>query len=536
LAKSPQRWLYAFWLAGIAGFALLHAVHLEADFPNHSPWMSDWAKYTDEGWYANGALHAHLLGNWYLPGEFNPAPVTPVWPFLEWILFCFTGVSVEAARGLAIACFFANLVLSYLLLRANGTRWMALLALTMMVTSPFLYCFSRLAILEPLLTTLTLAALNLAVRLPRLRWPVLGAALVGLLFALMVLTKTTGIFLLPALVWALVGARGQNPKLALRCGAAAAGSATLVLGAWMGLIARLGLLADFQNYFQMNTYIKPPEHYWPLVSLWWSFHGGLWIDRLLVPLAGLVTLSALAAWKGWGSKLLLDPVFGASIWGIAGCVLFMTVQNHPQPRYFAVAAVFCFFMVAEGAEALVMHAIAAKRAGMGSGGAMWAQVPGVALLTAVAVAACANAAWTLNYAAHPEYSFVNAVRGVTHYMDTHPNGNRLLVSMSGDQITLFSKVPAMGEDFGTEELDSRLEAYRPGWFASWNDLDPEILEALHERYSVEQVATFRAFDHPDRNLLVLFKLHPLPHAQWRDPGEQNLQVLLAGDKVGVQVE
>jgi hypothetical protein len=29
---------------------------------------------------------------------------------------------------------------------------MALLALTLLVTSPFLYCFSRLAILEPMLT------------------------------------------------------------------------------------------------------------------------------------------------------------------------------------------------------------------------------------------------------------------------------------------------------------------------------------------------------------------------------------------------
>ena len=116
------------------------------------------------------------LGSWYVPGDFNPAPAVPVWPFLEWVLFFFTGVTVEAARGLAVALFFANLVLSYLLLRPRGPRWMALLALTLMVTSPFLYCFSRLAILEPLLTTLLLLALNLAVRLPRMKRPVATSA------------------------------------------------------------------------------------------------------------------------------------------------------------------------------------------------------------------------------------------------------------------------------------------------------------------------------------------------------------------------
>jgi len=177
--QSKKRWYYAVWVVLIGIFAVLHALNLRADFPNHSPWYMDWAKYTDEGWYGNAAIRAHLFGNWYLRGDFNPAPAVPVWPFLEWVLFFFTGVTVEAARGLAIAFFFSSLVLSYMLLRTRGPRWMALLALTLLVTSPFLYCFSRLAILEPMLTTLMLGALNLAVRLPVLRRPVLASAGIG---------------------------------------------------------------------------------------------------------------------------------------------------------------------------------------------------------------------------------------------------------------------------------------------------------------------------------------------------------------------
>ena len=124
-AHELRRWGYAVWVVAIGAFAVLHAVHLGADFPNGSPWVFDWAKYTDEGWYGNAAARAHLFGNWYVAGDFNPAVAVPVWPFAQWVLYFFTGVRVEAARGLAIACFFASLVLSYMLVRASGTSFQA---------------------------------------------------------------------------------------------------------------------------------------------------------------------------------------------------------------------------------------------------------------------------------------------------------------------------------------------------------------------------------------------------------------------------
>jgi hypothetical protein len=542
LSIASKRWAYVVWLAFIGGFAVLHALHLSADFPNHSPWFSDWAKYTDEGWYGNAAIRAHLYGNWYLPGDFNPAPAVPVWPFLEWVLFFFTGVTLQAARGLAVAFFFANLLLSYLLLRTRGPRWMALLALTLLVTSPFLYCFSRLAILEPMLITLALGTLNLAVRLPRLRRPIWASVAIGLLFSLMMLTKTTAVFLLPALGWAILLPLKGNRKLALRAALAAACTAAVTFGAWMALVVRLGLFADYKYLFFINTYVKPADPLWPLMSFWWSFHGGLWIDHILIPLAGLVTLGAALAWcagalrkspssAGWsacGRSLLLDPVFGASLLAMAGYILFMTYQDHPQPRYFVVVAFFCFFVVAQGAAALLSRAGLLRQVG-------WA----VVVLAAASVAA--NGAWTLSYAAHPEYTFVTAAAQLTRYIDLHPNGRRLLVSISGDEITLATHLPTLCDDFGTPspaypDLSAKLAAYQPGWYAAWNDLDPGTLADLHTHFSLEQVASFRAFDDPDRNVLVLFKLHPLAGGHVRDEAIENLQAALPGDKIDIPVE
>ncbi|UWZ86507.1 ArnT family glycosyltransferase [Occallatibacter riparius] len=552
---SYKRWAYAAWLVLIIAFAVSHYIHLEADFPNHSPWIEDWAKYTDEGWYGNAAVRAHLTGHWYVPGDFNPAPAVPVWPFLEWIVFAFTGVNIVAARSLSVSFFVLELILGYLLLRTRGPRWMALLAVTLAVTSPFLYAFSRLAILEPMLVTFLLAGLNLAVRLPRFRRPVLVSIVIGVLFTLMLLTKTTAVFLFPALGWAILAALWPDRRKAVICSVAAAASAALSFGAWMALIIHAGVLRDYRYLFFINKYIKPTEWYWPLLSLWWSIKGGLWADHILIPLAGIVVLLvlALALRRGASRRLWADPVFGAPVLALAGYILFMTYQNHPQPRYYVVVALFAFFVIALGAEALVTSGAGIKKTPPGSvlkghdfsraekplqmAGLQplregWPRLAGITIVAATALATAFNALSTAQYLAHPEYTFVNAARNLTRYIDQHPNGNRLLVSISADEISMITHLPSLCDDFGTQDLSDKLPVYQPGWWATWNDIDPGTLEDLHIHYSLEQVAVFAAMDHSERNQLVLFKLHPLSPGEKREYSP-DLQVPLPGDKIEI---
>ncbi len=369
MSHSLKRWGTWLWLAAIAGFAVAHLLHLRADFPNQSPWYSDWAKYTDEGWYGNAAIRAHLFGHWYMPGDFNPAPAVPVWPFLEWILFGFTGVSVVAARALSVSFFFVDLVLAYLLLRtsaqatARRPRWVALLAVTLCVTSPFLYSFSRLAILEPMLMAFLLAALNLAVRLPQWRRPVLVSVAIGLLYTMMLLTKTSAAFLLPAVAWAIAAPLWREELLRWRCAAAAAAASAVSFAGWMALVVGTGLLKDYRYLFFINKYNKPHEWYWPALSFWWSLHGVLWADRILLPLAGIVVVAVVLAWRmDWSRGLRHDAVFGACFLTAAGYLLFMTYQNHPQPRYYTVVALFAFMVLAMGVEALARTRFVGDRA------------------------------------------------------------------------------------------------------------------------------------------------------------------------------
>jgi hypothetical protein len=519
-----RRWGYVAWVVLIAAFAVLHALNLRADFPNHSAWTFDWAKYTDEGWYGNAAIRAHLFGNWYMAGDFNPAVAVPVWPFVEWVLFFFTGVTIEAARGLAVACFFANLVLSYALLRVRGSKPMALAAVTLVATSPFLYCFSRLAILEPLQTTLFLIALNLAVRLNLMRRPGIASAGVGALLAMTMLTKTTALFLLPAVLWVIVLVLWQKRWLALRCALTATAAMGLTYGAWLAMIAARGLMGDYRYYFYINTYDKPTQFYWPLLSLWWSVHGVWWVDHNLILLACVMALGSVVACRtAWGRKLWSEPLYGCSLLTVAGYVLFMALQNHPQPRYYAVPAVFCMFLVALTAEALL------RETG-------WVKTVGWVAVVAIAAAVAEHGVRVAGFAAHPEYTYVNAAAQLTQYIDAHPNGRRLVVSISGDDLTLMTHLPTLCDDFGTEPLVTKLGHYQPGWYASWNDLDPGTLEDLHSRYSLEQVAVFDALDDPERNRLVLFKLHPLAGGRVRDASDENLKDMLPDDRFDVPVE
>src|SRR5580658_11053578 len=146
--KAAQRWLPVtlFLLALI--LCLMRFVWLHADFPNHSPWMLDSSKYTDEGWWANAAVRHFLIGHWQVAGDYNPAAAVPVWPVLLTMVFHFTGVGIVAARAVNVFFSIATVGLVYLLVRRYASETPAALAALLLAASPFAFAFSRLATLD----------------------------------------------------------------------------------------------------------------------------------------------------------------------------------------------------------------------------------------------------------------------------------------------------------------------------------------------------------------------------------------------------
>jgi 4-amino-4-deoxy-L-arabinose transferase-like glycosyltransferase len=500
---------YSLWIAAILALVALHAVHIRADFPNHSPWM-DFSKFTDEGWYGKAAIDYYATGSWYRPGDFNAAIVLPVLPALEFALFHFTGPGLAAARFLVLAFFTANLALVYILVRMCSPHWAALIAVTLLAANAFLYAFSRLAILEQLFTFFLLVSWLIALRLPPQASTARAAiargvalAACGLTMCLMVLSKTTAIVLVPSTLFLLWTSAG--PGLASRAKAVttAAIATAIPWSLYYFLWVRPHYLADYQSFFDANQYGNPATlNQWATIS-WQTLNGVLWISPALVILClALLAVSLFFFRSLWRNRLLV-----ASLLSVALYLAFIAWHNNVQPRYYQAVAYPLAIVLSLALEPL---ARAARHAGSGSRLLLIAAKGALAATAIVlALSTAANLRQMTTWVRHPEYTWLNAANALTRYVDHHPNGNRLLLSDSGDEITLTTGLPAICDEFGSWDLPARTQRYQPGWYAAWNDLDPDIQADLESQYTMEQVATFNAFDDPYRDQLILYKLHPL---------------------------
>jgi len=511
--------LEAVLLSVSAIFLILHAFHLSADFPNHSPWM-DWAKYTDEGWYGDGAIRHFQRGHWYVPGDFNPAAALPVWPLLEAALFRFTGVSLTAVRGLTVAIFGLILAASYLLLR----RWQNLaapanqkpintlapaIAVLLLAVSPFCFVFTRMAILEPLLILLTLLALLAA----SYAEPVQGSeptsfqtalrrslpiVSLGLLLPLMVLSKTTAVFLLPAIGWILWARAEYRARPFLRLVLPAAALAAVTWIAYYAFIIRPHFLDDYHYLFSANAYtgITPAT---ALSVLGDTIADGLWIGNILYPLALLAAFSAVLLHP----RLLRNPLIPALLLWTGGYAAFLAYHNNLQPRYYLVLAVPLTLLIP------VVFSTLWTRAQLHSEPLSPLRRLATAIIVAVlAILTITDASQTLHYVRTPDYTFTSAAAQIRKIVSADHTHNPLILSISGSNLSLMTGLPSICDDFGTMDLAVRVKAYHPGWYVAWNQVDDDKMDALAPIYHLQRIAAFPAMDDPERNLLILYRLDP----------------------------
>jgi len=470
----------------------LRFTSLTADFPNWSQWMIDQAKFTDEGWWASGAVNHFLLGHWNVPGDYNPAAALPVWPFLLGVLFHFTGVSIVAARALNVALSIATIGLVYLLVRRNcgvNRPTPAIFAALLLASSPFAYAFSRLAILEPLVVFEFCVALLLASSLTPKRIGILAA--LTLLIACMILTKTTSALLVPAvfwLAWRTMG--GRLPSLALSLVAICALPAA-ICKAYALIVAKLGYAADYNYFFNVNALDDIDwTHAWTTtIGL---FHHGFWVDRVLFLVAvAVIVFSAVLMRKVWR-----NPLFTASWISLTAQALFVfRVGEDYAPRYFLVMLVPLALVVVLAFEALMPNA--RKAAAL--------------LALAMAVSIVANLISTIGFATHRSYALQNAAAAINKTVRDDPSQSPLIIGVSASQISLMTGIPSINDAYGIEDLSQKTASYKPGWYLAWNGIPASNADFLSP-YRLEEAGTYLLFDDDDRHKLILYKLIPRPAA------------------------
>jgi 4-amino-4-deoxy-L-arabinose transferase-like glycosyltransferase len=467
----------------VAGF-----VHLRADFPNGSPW-SDWSKMTDEGWYGGAAIHHFVNGSWYLPDSFNPAVAMPVWPAMLTAWFAVTGVSMVAARVLIMVLYGASLVLLYLLVRQSrpGAKLLGALAVFLTVLNPFSYAFDRLAVLEPVTVFWMMLALWLATRTKPGDW--LRQVLLGVVLGFLVLTKATGVALLPAvlyLLWASWGWPGYKVGTFswLKSLVIVAATTLVLWGTYVRLVVRPHYLADYRLLFSINAY-RVHLSIVPRMA-WVTLQDGMWIQPVLFPLAMIVVVLSLV----WLRELWRVPLFGAAVLAIFGHLAYVGYHTNFQPRYYLVIAMPMAMAIVLGAGGIEERRL------------VWAKT---LMRSALVFASAMMAVATWSYGTHPQYSFLDTAQSIAAVVRADGSAKPLL-SDSGDDITLMTGIPAVTEAYSVHGLDALLKRYQPGWYAAWPGWEDPAIKAVGERYKLDEVARYRVFDDPKRQALVLYKL------------------------------
>ncbi|MGA3373493.1 MAG: glycosyltransferase family 39 protein [Terracidiphilus sp.] len=476
----------------ILALSILRFCVLKADFPNFSPWWIDQAKYTDEGWWASGAVTHYLLGHWYVAGDYNPAAAAPVWPVLLGLVFHFTGVSLVAARALNVAVSIATLGAVFLLVRrytAMNAATPATLAVLLIAASPFAFVFSRLAILDSLVVSEFCSAL-LAASFASTRkiWPLVA---LPILVTIMILTKTTALVLVPAVFWLAWNGMGRRlsalPRAILAIGVLPAA----LFAGYVALVSRLGYGNDYQYFFDANGM---PDIAWDrsFAVILSMLQSCFWVDRFLYPI-GLLVLALSLVWK---RKLWSNPLFASSWIALAAqaCFIFHR-QDDFAPRYFLVmlAPLVLIVVLAFGELAIRNSRIA------------------VVFLLALVISAAVNVATILQFVAHRQYQFRDAAASIRGIVMSDPRQNPLILGVSGSQISLMTGIPSINDSFGTQDLAQKVTRYQPGWYLVWNGIAEENRAALSP-FQLEEVASYPVFDDDERNKLILYRMVRRPDA------------------------
>lgn len=384
-------------------------------------------------------------------------------------------------------------------------------AVLLACASPFFFVFDRLAILEPPLAAL--AVLTLWVASYVQPWPrnqgEKAAAVrafapglgMGVLLALLPLTKPTAVALLPAMMFYLAHRAGFRWRRFLALAGLPFGLGATLWGAYLLLWVRPHYMADYRYLFDANAYTGFQLEPLAVVVLN-TVQDGQFIGPALFLLFSALMVVAGVFRPGFFRNALVPALL---LWA-GGTLLLLGFHNNLQPRYYLLFSVPVTALVALALEEALVWVWGVTS---GTRRRIWLRgwvTAGV--IVCIAVIVLPGAVQEIGYVLHPDYSYVAAARRIAQIVRADRSRSNVVLSISGSDLSLMTGLPSIDDDFGTSELEQRVRMYRPGWYVAWNQLDDDKMDALQELYQPVQVEAIPAMDDPDRNLLILYRLDP----------------------------
>ena len=333
----------------------------------------------------------------------------------------------------------------------------------------------RMAILEPLLIALTALGLLVAshmhpIHLQGRRLRGLGSALLlAFLLPGLVLTKTTGICLFPAIFYMMWARAGYRLRPALRLALPPVIGGIALWCAYYVFFVRPHYLEDYQYLFSANAYTGIGLE--PIAKVILNtITDGAWMGTLIYGTFFVVIALALF----WRPRMLANPLVPSLLLWISGYFAFLAYHNNLQPRYYLVVAVPITVVVAIGIDSF--------RQAQNRAGRLAASIACAVLVLAIAVP---DAMQQIGYLRHPTYEFEAAAQGIKRIVLADKTHSHLILSISGSDLTLMTGLPSIDDDFGTSDMDARVKQYKPGWYAAWNDVEDDKADAITPTYRDE---------------------------------------------------
>lgn len=517
LRANARPWVIA-WIVFVVAMLALRLVNLRADYPLDYPapqariFLRDGFLYTDEGWYAAGALRWFRTGDWYLAGDLNIALVLPVHQLMHAAMFALMGPTIEAARLTGVVSMLLGCVSTYLLVRRFEAPWVAWLSVTLMATNLFFFAHNRVAIAEnATLMWTTAAALAVAHATGRRAWVM--ATLAGLSLLAATLTKTPAILLAPFLALGIVGLNGWRSLVGWGAGSV---FGAIVLGgylAWQAFIAH-HFPEDIAYFNLINVQMRSIRSLYDFyVTAYFFYYHLVFVDRtfywfIMVGIGAMLLLS-----PRFRAHPLAVPALGILLWWF----LAFTLYGNRQFRYFVAIGPAVAVLVAVG-FAFVWRA---RRQSPIQCLLAW----GLAICFAITIAT--NSAYIVTAMSFPRYSTAEAAHRVASTIERSYPEHRALLGHTACSLALFEDLVPINDQYMTGPLGPRLDALQPRVliaeepidFAPWwrieepLDRDPRQrgarLAALQERYRIVELTRLRVLrNYSDRDFR-LYRLDPL---------------------------
>ena len=481
--------------AGLLAVCLLtfatRILTLTADFPAGIDWSSD--LYSDEGWYAGGAINQYLGGSWYVPGDLNTAINSPALQVVDYGWFRLFGLSLVSIRSLTVVFTAFLILLCFMITRKLSGEIPAWISACLLSFNFFLFGYSKLAILEIPMVTLVLLAIWWVIR--SYKSALWQAAVLSLIYCLALLTKASALFGLPVLLLATWQRPGQlNARI--RYGLVFLGGVGLLYGGYI-----LWVLLNYpQDYLSYNLYSMAPRIEWSLNFFIYTAARVAWNGRVIDPvmyfLSILLVPCGLILFRGFRRNSLVQLTI---LWLVVFS-LELIPRGYLPPRYYLIyivpVTILFSILMSMGVKDLELFFTGKIARLVDIAGAWWsglsAQLRRLAPALLITGIGLFNLGKMAAYLYAPEYTYINAITNIQQRIqasgDTHP----VLLGASAQTMSIEIHIPTTNTQYGTQDLLWKLERYRPTFYVAVGP-ESKVVDQISQMYNLKLLATYDVF-------------------------------------------